>query len=75
MSYSGRLTCRGFLVKMQHKQHFFTQKLAESAKNTTFAAKFNENLPIMSYISVSQYASSEDTKKDCFVMRAVFFVL
>ena len=21
---SGRLTCRGFLVKMQHKQHFFT---------------------------------------------------
>ena len=34
-----------------------------SAKNTTFAAKFNKNLPIMSYISVAQYASSEDTKK------------
>ena len=28
-----------------------------SAKNTTFAAKFNKNLPIMSYISVSQYAA------------------
>ena len=44
-----------------------------SAKNTTFAAKFNKNLPIMSYISVAQYASSEDTKKTAF--GAVFFVL
>ena len=44
-----------------------------SAKNTTFAAKFNKNLPIMSYISVAQYASSEDIKKTAF--GAVFFVL
>ena len=44
-----------------------------SAKNTTFAAKFNKNLPIMSYISVVQYASSEDTKKTA--PKAVFFVL
>ncbi len=27
-----------------------------SAKNTTFAAKFNKNLPIMTFISVAQYA-------------------
>ena len=54
---------QGILIKMQHKQHFFIQNLPMSAKNTTFAAKFNKNLPIMSYISVAQYASSEDTKK------------
>jgi hypothetical protein len=31
---SGRLICRGFLVKMQHKQHFFIQKLADVGKKT-----------------------------------------
>ena len=36
---------------------FLYKNLTISAKNTTVAAKFNKNLPIMSYISVAQYAS------------------
>ena len=43
-----------------------------SAKNTTFAAKFNKILPIMSYISVAQYASSEDTKKTASILKQSF---
>ena len=58
MSYSGRLTCRGLLVKMQHKQHFFMQKLADIGKKTLPLQQNSiKNLPIMSYISVAQYAS------------------
>ena len=37
---------QGILIKMQHKQHFFIQNLPMSAKNTTFAAKFNKILAI-----------------------------
>lgn len=32
MSYGARESCGGLLVKMQHKQHFFMQKLADVGK-------------------------------------------
>ena len=36
---SGSLTCWGFLVKMQHKQHFFIQKLADVGKKHYLCSK------------------------------------
>ena len=63
ISYNGRLTCRGFKCSINNT--FLHKNLPISAKNTTFAAKFNKNLPIMSYISVAQYASIWRYKKDC----------
>ena len=46
-----------FWLKCSINNTFLYKNLPISAKNTTFAAKFNKNLSIMSYISVAQYAS------------------
>ena len=64
----------GLLVKMQHKQHFFIQKLADvGKKNTTFAAKFNKKLAdneIYICRTICKYLKIQKR-----LPKAVFFVL